>query len=82
MLHALHYHSSGFFIFMSPAKDLHFSALVCLVIVAAWLSQLFRAKFSLLFRKINIKSDQFLCTAHCIAGKTGNEHADYKFNPL
>ena len=28
MLHALHYHSSGFFIIMSPAEGLHFSALV------------------------------------------------------
>ncbi len=26
--HALHYHSSGFFIIMSPAEGLHFSALV------------------------------------------------------
>ncbi len=29
--------------------------------MAAWLSRLFRAKFSLLFRKINIKNDQFHC---------------------
>ena len=36
-------------------------AFICLVIVAAWLSRLFRAKFSLLFRKINIKNDQFHC---------------------
>ena len=28
MLHALHYHSSGFFIITSTAEGLHFSALV------------------------------------------------------
>ena len=33
MLHALHYHSSGFFIIMSPAEGLHFSALVCLFVI-------------------------------------------------
>ena len=32
MLHVLHYHSSGFFIIMSPAEGLHFSALVCLFV--------------------------------------------------
>ncbi len=32
MLHALHYHSSGFFIIMSPAEGLHFSALVIILI--------------------------------------------------
>ena len=27
------YHSSGFFIIMSPAEGLHFSALVCLFVI-------------------------------------------------
>ena len=34
-------------------------AFICLVIVAALLSLPFRARFSLLFKIINIKSDQF-----------------------
>ena len=57
-LYALHY-ISGFFLIMSPAEGLHFSALVCLVIVVALLSRPFRAIFFLLFRIFNIKSDQF-----------------------
>ena len=32
---------------------------VCLVIVAAWLSRLFRARFSLLFRKSTLKVINF-----------------------
>ncbi len=59
-----------------------FIAFICLVIVVALLSRPFRAIFYLLFRIFNIKSDPFLCTAHCMAAKTGNEHADYKIIPL
>ena len=33
VIHALHYHSSDFFIIMSPAEGLHFSALVCLFVI-------------------------------------------------
>ena len=41
-IHALHYHSSGFFIIISPAEGLHFSALICLV--TALLIRPFRAR--------------------------------------
>ena len=56
MLHALHYHSSGFFIIMSPAEGLHFSALVRIVFYLNFLS----ITVSL------VSSLRFLCSGHCL----------------
>ena len=65
MLHALHYHSSGFFIIMSPAEGLHFSALVILVPVRIYIvrfdSILKALKFPVLFCVVRYKfSMQFV----------------------
>ncbi len=53
-------------------------AFICLVIVAALLSLPFRAKFSLLFRIININNFTISMYNTLYGSKIGNEHADYK----
>ena len=43
------YQSSGFFIIMSPAEGLHFSALVCLLTRGAWAATGYSSRLVCLF---------------------------------
>ena len=66
MLHALHYHSSGFFIITSTAEGLHFSALVlfvCLFVIgfSTHLDAAFTAWIAFTQQYLGLNSGRFLC---------------------